>query len=180
MPPGFSTSPSRRRRTTSASPGSSICFIWEALWWIDLQTSGGRTISQFGPYEIVGECGRGGMSVVYSAVHASLRTRHAVKVFDVGNCANAGVLGGKFLAEARVLATLRHPNIVRVTDHGTTGVPPLHTHTPGWSWTLSKGRRLPPAWQSLSRRRTMKRVHFTPTSVLRLHIAIRAESCMAT
>ena len=48
------------------------------------------------------------MSVVYSAVHASLRTRHAVKVFDVGNCANAGVLGGKFLAEARVLATPEH------------------------------------------------------------------------
>lgn len=60
------------------------------------------------------------MSVVYSAVHVSLRTHHAVKVFDVGNCANAGVLRGKFLAEARVLATLRHPNIVRVTDYGTT------------------------------------------------------------
>lgn len=60
------------------------------------------------------------MSVVYSAVHISLRTHHAVKVFDVGGCANAGVLRGKFLAEARVLATLRHPNIVRVTDYGTT------------------------------------------------------------
>jgi len=59
------------------------------------------------------------MSVVYSAVHDSLRTRHAVKVFDVPECANADVLRGKFLAEARILATLRHPNIVRVTDFGT-------------------------------------------------------------
>ena len=60
------------------------------------------------------------MSVVYSAVHVSLRTRHAVKVFDVGNSAKVDVLRGKFLAEARVLAALRHPNIVRVTDYGTT------------------------------------------------------------
>ena len=60
------------------------------------------------------------MSVVYAAVHDSLRTRHAVKVFDVSGCTNAETLRGKFLAEARVLATLRHPNIVRVTDFGTT------------------------------------------------------------
>lgn len=58
--------------------------------------------------------------MVYSAIHVSLKTRHAVKVFDVGNCANAAVLRGKFLAEARILATLRHPDIVRVTDYGTT------------------------------------------------------------
>ena len=59
------------------------------------------------------------MSIVYSAVHVSLKTRHAVKVFDVGRCANADVLRGKFLAEARILAALCHSNIVRVTDYGT-------------------------------------------------------------
>ena len=82
-------------------------------------------IERLGPYRIEAECGRGGMSVVYSAVHVSLKTHHAVKVFDVGNCANTDVLRGKFLAEARILATLRHPNIVRVTDFGTTdgGIP---------------------------------------------------------
>ena len=78
----------------------------------------GNSIKRLGPYLIGAECGRGGMSVVYSAIHALLKTRHAVKVFDVGNCTNADMLGGKFLAEARVLATLRHPNIVRVTDYG--------------------------------------------------------------
>jgi len=80
----------------------------------------GCEIERLGPYLIEAECGRGGMSVVYSAVHVSLKTRHAVKVFDVGDCSNAAVLRGKFLAEARILATLRHPNIVRVTDYGTT------------------------------------------------------------
>ena len=57
---------------------------------------------------------------MYSAVHVSLRTRHAIKVFDVKACADAAVLRGKFLAEARILAALRHPNIMRVTDYGTT------------------------------------------------------------
>ena len=76
-------------------------------------------IERLGPYRIEAECGRGGMSVVYSAVHDLLKTRHAVKVFDVPECANADILRGKFLAEARILATLRHPNIVRVTDYGT-------------------------------------------------------------
>ena len=77
-------------------------------------------IEKLGSYRIEMECGRGGMSVVYSAVHDSLRTRHAVKVFDVSDGAAADVLRGKFLAEARVLATLRHSGIVRVTDYGTT------------------------------------------------------------
>lgn len=77
-------------------------------------------IERLGPYQIEAECGRGGMSVVYSAVHNTLKTHHAIKVFDVGDCANATLLRGKFLAEARILATLRHPNIVRVTDYGTT------------------------------------------------------------
>ena len=77
-------------------------------------------IERLGPYRIEAECVRGGMSVVYSAVHVSLKTHHAIKVFDVGDCANAAVLRGKFLAEARILATLRHQNIVRVTDYGTT------------------------------------------------------------
>ena len=43
----------------------------------------------------------GGMSVVYSAIHDSLKTRHAIKVFNVGKCVNVDVLRGKFLAEAR-------------------------------------------------------------------------------
>ena len=80
----------------------------------------GVKIDQLGSYSIEAEYGRGGMSVVYSAVHDSLRTRHAIKVFDVSGCVNAEMLRGKFLAEARLLATLRHPNIVRVTDYGTT------------------------------------------------------------
>ena len=57
--------------------------------------------------------------MVYSARHVLLNTRHAIKVFDVPLVANSALLQKKFLSEARILATLRHPNIVRVTDYGT-------------------------------------------------------------
>lgn len=59
------------------------------------------------------------MSVVFEAVHDLLKTRHAVKVLEVPpDGADAKTLSEKFLAEARLLATLRHPGIVRVTDIG--------------------------------------------------------------
>lgn len=71
-------------------------------------------------YTVGAEIGRGGMSVVYEAVHDLLKTRHAVKVLDVPtDSENGKTLAAKFLAEARILATLRHPNIIRVTDFGT-------------------------------------------------------------
>ena len=71
-------------------------------------------------YRIGKEIGRGGMSVVYSAINDKLKSSHAIKVFDVPECANRATLAEKFAAETRLLASLRHPNIVRVTDCGTT------------------------------------------------------------
>ena len=75
---------------------------------------------RIGKYSVEKEIGRGGMSVVYAVRHESLRSCHALKVFDVPECANRGVLASKFLAEARILADIRHSNIVRVTDFGMT------------------------------------------------------------
>ena len=71
-------------------------------------------------YTVGSEIGRGGMSVVYETVHDMLKTRHAVKVLDApSESENGKTLAAKFLAEARILAALRHPGIVRVTDFGT-------------------------------------------------------------
>ena len=71
-------------------------------------------------YTVGAEIGHGGMSVVFEAVHDMLKTRHAVKVLDVPpESENGKSLAAKFLAEARILATLRHPGLVRVTDFGT-------------------------------------------------------------
>lgn len=66
------------------------------------------------------EIGRGGMSVVYEAVDPARGGRCAVKVFDVPEGAYRDVLARKFEAEARLLESLRHPNLVRVIGHGTT------------------------------------------------------------
>ena len=71
-------------------------------------------------YTVGKELGRGGMAVVYEAVHDVLRTRHAVKVLDaVPQDDGKSPLAAKFLAEASILATLRHSHIVRVTDAST-------------------------------------------------------------
>ena len=74
---------------------------------------------QIGEYDIVDEVGRGGMGTVFRAVHHTRQTKHAIKVFNVANATNRAALAKKFLAEAKLAAVIRHPNIVRVTDSGT-------------------------------------------------------------
>jgi non-specific serine/threonine protein kinase/serine/threonine-protein kinase len=73
-----------------------------------------------GPYEILGEIGRGGMGAVYLGVHrgADIERRAALKVIrrDLGS----GFLLERFQTERRILSTLEHPNIARLYDGGTT------------------------------------------------------------
>jgi hypothetical protein len=65
-----------------------------------------------GRYVIEGELGRGGQAVVYRARHAQLGTAHAIKVLSVGSPS----LTERLITEGRLQASLRHPNIVPVTD----------------------------------------------------------------
>lgn len=67
-------------------------------------------------YEILGELSRGGMGVVYRAIHKELKTQVALKVILGGDHQEEGIL--RFEREAQVLSRLRHPSIVRVTDFG--------------------------------------------------------------
>jgi eukaryotic-like serine/threonine-protein kinase len=75
---------------------------------------------RIGPYEILGEIGRGGMGAVYLGVHrgADIERRAALKVIrrDLGS----GFLLERFQTERRILSTLEHPNIARLYDGGTT------------------------------------------------------------
>jgi serine/threonine-protein kinase len=69
-------------------------------------------------YELGEEIGRGGMGVVYRATDTALERAVAVKVIHPELASHEG-LARRFLAEARTIARLRHPNIVTVHAAGT-------------------------------------------------------------
>jgi serine/threonine-protein kinase len=68
-------------------------------------------------YRLDGTLGRGGMGVVYRAVHERLGRPVALKVVLAGEQASARDLT-RFVAEAEAAATVRHPNVVEVYDAG--------------------------------------------------------------
>jgi len=70
-------------------------------------------------YEIKREIGAGGMASVYLAVQTSLEREVALKVMAPSLAADP-LFSKRFLAEARMLASLAHPNIVAVYDVGVT------------------------------------------------------------
>jgi serine/threonine protein kinase len=76
---------------------------------------------RIGRYEIHRELGRGGMGVVYAARDPSLQREVAVKLqLDL----TSGPSLRRFEREARVLARLDDPHLVRVLDHGHDGERP--------------------------------------------------------
>ena len=74
-------------------------------------------------YRIDQELGRGGMAVVYKAVEIALERQVAIKVVPPDN-ANAGQAAERFRREAKLAASLDHPNIIPVYRVGQAG--PLH------------------------------------------------------
>ena len=66
---------------------------------------------RLGPYEILGELGRGGMGMVYRARDTRLGRDVAIKVSDEQ-------FSERFEREARVIASLNHPNICTLHDVG--------------------------------------------------------------
>ena len=68
-------------------------------------------------YRLERELGRGGMGVVFLATDTTLDRRVAIKAVHPELAAHA-TIGRRFLAEARTIARLRHPNIVAVHTAG--------------------------------------------------------------
>jgi serine/threonine protein kinase len=66
-------------------------------------------------YEVLAEIGRGGMGIVYKVRHTSLDTVSALKILPAHLAENPELVA-RFHREARVMAQLHHPNIVRVID----------------------------------------------------------------
>jgi tetratricopeptide (TPR) repeat protein/predicted Ser/Thr protein kinase len=101
-------------RTRAGAPGSS--------------NVAGSTTARAGPvglvaapgYEIVRELQRGGQGVVFLATQTSTSRQVALKVLREGRFANE-LDRVRFQQEVRILASLRHPNIVTIHDSGTVG-----------------------------------------------------------
>lgn len=71
--------------------------------------------ARIGRYVIEATLGEGGMARVYRARHEVLRSVHAVKVLNP-DLVERRAVRDRFLAEGRILAQLRHRNLVMVTD----------------------------------------------------------------
>jgi len=70
-----------------------------------------------GSYRVIRPLGKGGMGAVYEVEHVKLGVRYALKVF-VRDHGDVESLCMRFRTEGKVLARLRHPNLVRVYDLG--------------------------------------------------------------
>ena len=76
--------------------------------------------TDIGRYHILEQLGEGGMAVVYKAYDTRLESEVAIKFIRVGDFpANAlPRILKRFQIEAKKMAQLQHPNIVKVMDYG--------------------------------------------------------------
>ncbi|MFN7974212.1 MAG: tetratricopeptide repeat protein [Acidobacteriota bacterium] len=89
-------------------------------------------VPEVGPYRIDAVLGKGGMGVVYRAVHRASGEIVALKTV-IG--AAPGTIGG-LRREIRALARMRHPGIVRIIDEG------IADDVPWYAMELVRGRSL--------------------------------------
>ena len=70
---------------------------------------------RLGVYRVIRLLGKGGMGAVYEVEHVQLGVHYALKTFTLEE-GHVETLKSKFLAEGKVLARLRNPNLIHVFD----------------------------------------------------------------
>ncbi len=105
-----------------------------------------RVDQQLGNYRLIRQIGQGAFADVYLGEHIYLKTPAAIKVLQT-RLAKDDLQG--FLNEARAIANLVHPNIVRVLEFGVEGDTPFLVMDYASNGTLRqrhpKGTLVPPA-----------------------------------
>ena len=96
-------------------------------WQADKLLAGRCRGFRLGSYKLMSLLGKGGMSAVYLAEHVVMKRRCAVKVLPA-KLTGSGSHMQRFLREARAVAALDHPNIVRAYDIATEGEGDAATH----------------------------------------------------
>jgi len=76
-----------------------------------------RILQQIGGFEVLGTLGHGGMGIVYRARDNTLQRELAIKV-QTGDWKERPELLQRFLREARILASINHPNVVQIYSVG--------------------------------------------------------------
>jgi eukaryotic-like serine/threonine-protein kinase len=84
-------------------------------WQADKLLAGKHKGFRVGKYKLLGQIGKGGMSSVYLAEHELMKRRVAIKVLPPNRVGDASYLD-RFRLEARAVARLDDPNIVRAYD----------------------------------------------------------------
>lgn len=74
---------------------------------------------RFGKYQIDEEIGRGGMGVVYNAIHQDLESEFAIKVIRGDQASPQRLM--RIRREAQIVAKFHHPNIIPLVDFGHQG-----------------------------------------------------------
>ncbi len=96
------------------------------------------TGKRLGPFQLEAAIGRGGSAVVYEARDERLQRQVAIKVYAFEDDVKAAA---RALGEARMLASLQHPNIAQVLDVG---------QSEGFSWVAMELLRGAPLRECLS------------------------------
>jgi tetratricopeptide (TPR) repeat protein/tRNA A-37 threonylcarbamoyl transferase component Bud32 len=99
----------------------------EAMKVLEQQTAASQAGRRIGPYRVIRELGRGGMSRVYLAARADQTFEKQVAIKVVQHGLDTEEVTQRFQSERQILARLDHPNITRILDGGTTddGLPYL-------------------------------------------------------